>query len=260
MYCLLSGTFPFEGETEEDITSKILSGKFEFDVELFNDVSDEAKDLITQCLKYDTRRRITVEEALNHKFFFNLSHSNTFNEDEVKKLKNIMLYNQSSKFYQLVFTYLSYNFSDNKLLNDLNNIYYKIDKNCDWKITKAELFNAYKIAGIPISHEKIEEIIQSMDFDKNGNVDYEEFIRMCIPREKLFTEENLENAFLLFDKEKNGFITPSEIIDFIQNSRKISDEVKNSIKNEILEIADEIIDLEEFKRIMMSLSGIPCKK
>ena len=49
-------------------------------------------------------------------------------------------------------------------------------------------------------------------FDKNGNVDYEEFIRMCIPREKLFTEENLENAFLLFDKEKNGFITPSEIM------------------------------------------------
>ena len=38
---------------------------------------------------------------------------------------------------------------------------------------------------------------------------------MCIPKEKLFTEDNLENAFLLFDKDKKGFITPSEIIDII---------------------------------------------
>ena len=256
MYILLSGSFPFKGKTEEEITSKILSGKFEFDKELFKDVSDEAKDLITQCLKYDVSSRISIREALNHKFFFNLSHSNKFTEDEIKRLKNIMLYNINSKFYQLVFTYLSYNFSDNKLLNELNNIYNKIDKNCDWKITKSELYNAYKIAGIPMTHEKIEKIINSMDFDRNGNVDYEEFIRMCIPKERLFTEENLENAFSLFDKDKNGFITPSEIIDIIQGDSNITEEVKNSIKEEILEVSEEIIDLDEFKRLMLSFSNL----
>ena len=256
MYILLSGSFPFKGKTEEEITSKILSGKFEFDKELFKDVSDEAKDLITQCLKYDVSSRISIREALNHKFFFNLSHSNKFTEDEIKRLKNIMLYNINSKFYQLVFTYLSYNFSDNKLLNELNNIYNKIDKNCDWKITKSELYNAYKIAGIPMTHEKIEKIINSMDFDRNGNVDYEEFIRMCIPKERLFTEENLENAFSLFDKDKNGFITPSGIIDIIQGDSNITEEVKNSIKEEILEVSEEIIDLDEFKRLMLSFSNM----
>ena len=256
MYILLSGSFPFKGKTEEEITSKILSGKFEFDKELFKDVSDEAKDLITQCLKYDVSSRISIREALNHKFFFNLSHSNKFTEDEIKRLKNIMLYNINSKFYQLVFTYLSYNFSDNKLLNELNNIYNKIDKNCDWKITKSELYNAYKIAGIPMTHEKIEKIINSMDFDRNGNVDYEEFIRMCMPKERLFTEENLENAFSLFDKDKNGFITPSEIIDIIQGDSNITEEVKNSIKEEILEVSEEIIDLDEFKRLMLSFSNL----
>ena len=256
MYILLSGSFPFKGKTEEEITSKILSGKFEFDKELFKDVSDEAKDLITQCLKYDVSSRISIREALNHKFFFNLSHSNKFTEDEIKRLKNIMLYNINSKFYQLVFTYLSYNFSDNKLLNELNNIYNKIDKNCDWKITKSELYNAYKIAGIPMTHEKIEKIINSMDFDRNGNVDYEEFIRMCIPKERLFTEENLENAFSLFDKDKNGFITPSGIIDIIQGDSNITEEVKNSIKEEILEVSEEIIDLDEFKRLMLSFSNL----
>ena len=107
-----------------------------------------------------------------------------------------------------------------------------------------------------MTQEKIEKIINSMDFDKNGNVDYEEFIRMCIPKEKLFTEENLENAFSLFDKDKNGFITPSEIIDIIQGGSNITEEVKNSIKEEILEVSEEIIDLDEFKRLMFSFSNL----
>ena len=256
MYCLLSGHFPFYGKNEEEITSKILSGKFEFDIELFNDISEEAKDLITKCLKYDVSRRITVEEAINHKFFYNLNYSSKFTEDEIKKLKSIILFNKNSKFYQLVFTYLSYNFSDNKLLNDLNNIYFKIDKNSDWKITKVELFKAYKLAGIDVTQEQIENLIKTMDFDKDGKVNYEEFIRICIPKEKLFTEKNLENAFNLFDKNKNGFITPSEIIDIIVGNRNISEEVKNSIKEEILQVADEIIDVDEFKSLMLSLSGL----
>ena len=49
MYCLLSGYFPFRGEDEDEVTSKILSGKYEFDIEIFNNVSDEAKDLISKC-------------------------------------------------------------------------------------------------------------------------------------------------------------------------------------------------------------------
>ena len=37
----------FRKKTEEEIEAKILSGKFELDENLFKDVSEEAKDLIT---------------------------------------------------------------------------------------------------------------------------------------------------------------------------------------------------------------------
>ena len=191
MYCLLSGHFPFDGQNEEEITSKILSGKFEFDIDLFNNITEEAKDLITKCLKYDVSKRITIPEALNHKFFQDLKNSNKFTEEEIKKLKSLKLYKKNSKFYQLVLTYLSYNFSDNKLLNELNKIFCKIDRNSDWKITRGELYNAYKDAGIYMSEEDIEKVIKSIDFDMNGIIDYEEFIRTCIPKDKLFTDENL---------------------------------------------------------------------
>jgi len=255
MYCLLSGYFPFRGEDEEEVTTKILSGKFEFDIENFNNISDEAKDLISKCLVQDITKRITIHEALNHRFFNDLRESNKYTKEEKIRLINLKHLTKHSKFYQLVLTYLSHNFSDNKLLNELTKLYDKLDKNCDYKITKGELFKAYKEADIPMTQEEIENIMNSIDFDQNGTVDYEEFIRMCIPKEQLFTEANLENAFLLFDTEKKGFITPSEISDFIQSHKKINEELKLLIKEEILDIADEIIDVEEFKRLMINLSN-----
>ena len=255
MYCLLCGYFPFQGTGEEEITRKILSGKFEFDVEDFSIISDEAKDLIKKCLKYEPHNRITIQEALNHRFFNDLKEAKKFTVEDKKKLSNLKKLNKYPKFYQLVLTYLSYNFSDNKLLNELSQLYDKLDKNTDYKITKPELYKAYKEAGIPVSAGDLDGIINSIDFDNNGNVDYEEFIRMCIPKEKLFTRENLDNAFLLFDKEKKGFITPTEIIDFIQSNKNMNEETKQKIKNEILDIADEIIDRDEFDLFMINMTS-----
>ena len=254
MYCMLSGNFPFRGEDEEEITRKIISGKYEFDIENFNGVSDEAKDLISKCLKYDINKRIKIHDALNHRFFDDLKESKNFTEEDKIKLSNLKHLSKQSKFYQLVLTYLSYNFSDNKLLNELTKLYDKLDKNTDYKLTKGELYKAYKEAQIPVTEEEVDKVVNSIDFDINGTIEYEEFIRMCIPKEKLFTEENLENAFLLFDTEKKGFITPSEIADFIQSHKNISTELKKKIKNEILNIADEIIELEDFKKLMINLS------
>ena len=255
MYCLLSGNFPFRGEDEEEITRKIISGKYEFDIENFNGVSDEAKDLISKCLKYDINKRIKIHDALNHRFFDDLKESNKFTEEDKIKLYNLKHLNKGSKFYQLVLTYLSYNFSDNKLLNELTKLYDKLDKNTDYKLTKGELYKAYKEAQIPVTEEEVDKVVNSIDFDMNGTIEYEEFIRMCIPKEKLFTDENLENAFLLFDTEKKGIITPQEIADFIQSHKNISPELKKKIKDEISNTADEIIELEDFKKLMIDLSN-----
>ena len=255
MYYLLSGHFPFEGVTEEQITNKIMEAKFEFDVKHFKNISEEAKDLISKCLKYHPNERISIHQVLNHKFFNDIKGELSFTEEEIMQLKNLKAINQKSKFYQLVLTYLSYNFSDNKLLNELNALYNKLDKNTDFKITKSELYKAYKKANISITPNEIDDIVNSMDFNINGNIDYEEFIRMCIPKEKLFTEENLKNAFSMFDTEGKGFITPQKIIDFIESTKHINEDLKSQIKNEITDMADEIIDFEGFMHLMINLSN-----
>ena len=255
MYYLLSGHFPFKGKDEEETERKILESKFEFDIKYFNNISEDAKDLISKCLKSDPRKRITIEQALNHRFFEEINVVEDFTDEEIKKLKSLKKLRQKSKFYQLVLTYLSYHFSDNNILNKLNQLYNKLDKNTDYKITKSELYKAYKELNIPITTKEINDMFNSMDFNSNGDIDYEEFIRMCIPKDKLFTEENLKSAFLMFDSEKKGFITPQKIIDFIESTRPLTEDLKSQIKNEITDLADEIIEYEMFKFFILNMSN-----
>ena len=257
MYILLCGRYPFYGSTEEEITRKILIGNFNFDDKHFDNVSENAKDLIRKCLIHDKNKRITVKEAIKHEFFSGEIDINNIFEDEVDT-KHILysLKNNSrkiSKFYQTVLAYLSYNFADKEELKRLRQIFYKIDLNLDGKISKEELYLAYKEAGIHISKTELEKIIKSIDFDGNGSIEYEEFIRVTLPKDQLFNDINLKNAFDMFDLDKNGNISMTEILEVIGADKEIDKNVIEELKSEILKGGDEEIDFKHFKEIMYDL-------
>ena len=50
LYVLLSGVPPFFSESDEGVKSQVLKGEVVFEDEVWQDVSDEAKDLIRQML------------------------------------------------------------------------------------------------------------------------------------------------------------------------------------------------------------------
>ena len=135
----------------------------------------------------------------------------------------------------MVLTFISYHFNDMQLLHELSRIFYKIDRNTDGKITKEDLWNAYEEAGEKITKSELEEIINMVDFDKNGFIEYEEFIRVCIPEDRLFTDTNLKHAFDLFDTEKKGAITHMQVVDALEREAKINPKM---IKFEITESKD----------------------
>jgi calcium-dependent protein kinase len=254
MYALLSGHFPFYSKNEEEIKRKILSGKFEFNPKYFNNVSDKAKDLIKKCLIYDKYKRISAEDALKHEFFMDDINPNNIFEDEIDT-KNILLslknFSYHSKIYQTVLTYLSHNFTDKEELNKLKKIFYKIDLNLDGKLSKSEFEQAFKEAGIDINKEQIETMMKSIDFDGNGFIEYEEFIRVALPKEKLFTEKNLKIAFDMLDLDKNGKISLDEF-KTILGIKKINDKkVNEELLNEIPIKENEEMTFEQFKLLFL---------
>ena len=254
MYHLLGGIFPFSGENEDEIKTKISSSKFIFDFDKFNSISDDAKDIIKKCLRVDANRRINVIEALSHPFFDDLKDSKIYFEDERKILDNLKHQQEHPIFYQMVLTFISYHFNDMQLLHELSRIFYKIDRNTDGKITKEDLWNAYEEAEEKISKSELEEIINMIDFDKNGFIEYEEFIRVCIPEDRLFTDDNLKNAFDLFDTEKKGAITHMQVVEALEREDKINAKMIETLKKEVTKMGNDLLDFAKFKSLMVSLS------
>ncbi|XP_069836634.1 death-associated protein kinase 2 isoform X1 [Dendropsophus ebraccatus] len=65
-YILLSGASPFLGENKQETLSNITAVNYEFDEEFFSHTSELAKDFIRKLLVKDTRKRLTIQEALSH--------------------------------------------------------------------------------------------------------------------------------------------------------------------------------------------------
>ena len=254
MYVLLSGHFPFFGKTENEITKKILSGKFKFDDKYFKNVSQKAKDLISKCLIYDKNKRISIEEVLKHEFFADDLNPNNLFEDDIDS-KNILTslknYSRHSKIYQFVLTYLSHNFADKEQLNKLTKIFYKLDLNLDGKLSKEELFFAFKEAGMEMESDQLNKVIESIDFDGNGYIEYEEFIRVTLPEEQLFTETNLKTAFDMFDLDKNGTISLYEFKEILGLGKSKNKNLNKELLKEIPIKGNEEITFEQFKKILI---------
>jgi serine/threonine protein kinase len=66
LYIMLSGMPPFE---EDGLYEQILEGKYEFDVREWTTVSPEAKQLVQGLMTVKPKDRLTIEQALNHKWF-----------------------------------------------------------------------------------------------------------------------------------------------------------------------------------------------
>lgn len=61
MFILLSGHPPFGGRNENQIMQKVQSGKYNFNNPVWNNISDDAKNLIDSLLERDVSKRFSAE-------------------------------------------------------------------------------------------------------------------------------------------------------------------------------------------------------
>jgi len=78
LYIILSGAQPFDFEEKTELFKHISSGQFSFDEEIWDKVSNDARDLIRNLLEVDPNLRITAENALSHPWIL----VNSTEEDE----------------------------------------------------------------------------------------------------------------------------------------------------------------------------------
>ena len=69
IYALLSGSLPFDHESQKETIKMTLESKLEFDLPCWTSISDTCKDLLTRLLNKNPKGRISLDSALKHKWF-----------------------------------------------------------------------------------------------------------------------------------------------------------------------------------------------
>ena len=68
LYIMLSGYPPYDGDTQDEIFEAIIQGGVDFDDEVWERGSDEAKDLLENLLTSE-ENRLSAKQALKHPWF-----------------------------------------------------------------------------------------------------------------------------------------------------------------------------------------------
>ncbi|KAL8003218.1 putative protein kinase [Plasmopara halstedii] len=66
LFILLCGYPPFPGANHATVLDKVVKAEYKFEAPYWDDVSDEAKDLVTELLAIDRTKRLTASGILAH--------------------------------------------------------------------------------------------------------------------------------------------------------------------------------------------------
>lgn len=66
LFIMLSGKPPFGGKSNKEIIDNVLKGEYSFKNPVWENISDNAKDLLAKLLERQADVRLTAEEAYNH--------------------------------------------------------------------------------------------------------------------------------------------------------------------------------------------------
>ena len=256
LYMFLTGRAPFDGRTNEEIINSIKTKSYDENNEKLLARSPEVRDLIKGLLEKDTTKRLSAKEALNHEWLKKFNGRKLFcnfkKEDILPYIENLFNYTFHSKIQQLVIAFLVHNLPTTDSSRNILKMYRNFNIAGDCKLTKEELVNGLS------EYRNREEVVKEvdnlfllLDSDNNGNIEFEEFLRACIDKNEILTDEYLKYAFKFLDKGNKGILTVEEINKaFLEKENKLFEIALTQDIMKVDQDGDGNINFEEFKLLM----------
>ncbi|EZG46771.1 calcium/calmodulin-dependent protein kinase [Gregarina niphandrodes] len=268
LYILLCGYPPFGGASDQEILRRVEKGKFSFDPAEWSQISSDVKELIRQMLEYDPAKRISAEEALGHRWIRKwTTESKTTSNDPpglFNALSNMRKFRASQKLASAALLFMGSKLTTMEETKELLRIFQQLDTNDDGQLDRQELIAGYReLMKLKkgsdeelenLSDEQIEEevdnILASVDFDKNGYIEYSEFVTVAMDKKVLLSKGRLRAAFNLFDVDGSGTIAADELKRILVD---VDDQQWAQIIGEVDTNGDGEVDFDEFVAMMQKL-------
>jgi len=141
-------------------------------------------------------------------------------------------------------------------INEFKEAFSLFDKDGDGTITTLELGTVMRSLGQNPTDAELQDMINEVDKDGNGEIDFPEFLSMMAKKFRdTDSEEEIRQAFQVFDKDGNGYISATELKAVMESlGEKLSDkEVDAMIKEADLD-GDGGINYQEFVNVSGNFS------
>jgi calcium-dependent protein kinase len=249
LYILLCGVPPFWAETEQGVAQAIIRSVVDFKRDPWPKVSDNAKDLVKKMLNPDPKRRLTAQEVLDHPWLINAKKAPNVSLGETvrARLKQFSVMNKLKKrALRVIAEHLSV-----EEAAGLKEGFKLMDTSNKGKINIDELRLGLHKLGHQIPDVDVQILMEAGDVDRDGYLDYGEYVAISVHLRKMGNDEHLHKAFDFFDQNKSGYIEMEELRDALSDEIETnSEEVINAIMHDVDTDKDGKISYEEFTNMM----------
>ena len=253
VYQMLTTKFPFEGK--EDDNNQLLFDKIKnepYNKEYLKniDCSKEVIDFIDKALQKDAKKRMTVEEALNHpwikKYQINSLEPSLINENSIEIFIN---FSRKPALQKEIYYFLAKISNENDIAK-YKNIFNFFDNNNKGALSKEDLKEGLEKNNINIDDNTLDIIFDGLDFHNHGIINYSEFLSAMVSSKDYNKEEKVKSVFnLLKESEENtNYIT----YDSLESAAKAlnlninKEGIKNCFKK-----YSGYISLEKFEKLIL---------
>lgn len=286
IYLMLCGQPPFFGETDVDILKKIKKGRFAFEpVEHWEQISDEAQDMIKCMIVVNPEKRYSADQAVRHAWvtsnLFDDSTASTQMKQRdltlnvVGKLRQFLVQNRLKKVaMQIIAQHLS-----DEEISGLRTMFLKMDVDNKGTLQVSTMEDTILNASNCTEESKMElrQILSEFvsdngkDAENDMTVNYTQFLAATLDRKQYLQKNACRVAFNIFDVDGNGQITKEELALVLTGEVTLGPDVQISLHDaigiemaEIERIVAEVdqdgdgeINFQEFMDMMCNQGGLP---
>ena len=140
-----------------------------------------------------------------------------------------------------------------KSIDEIKTYFNSLDKNGDGRLSHDELYDGLKKGLGPkeiMSPEHFQGLLNILDADKSGFVEYSEFVAAYLSSRDYLTEAHLEATFKAMDTDNSGTLSKQEILEALSSANLAFDKEALLQTIERQTLMTDGIDYEQFKRIL----------
>merc|ERR1712032_1435709 len=221
----------------------------------WKNVSEDAKTPIRMLLKMNPKDRYTAEQSLNHDWIKNKAPKATNqNLNSSSLVDNLRGFRSQNKLKKAALMCISSQLDDGSI-KALRDLFMQLDSNGDGLLTPAELKEGLQKAGLKEIPPDLQQIMEDVDSDGSGVIDYTEFLAATLDKKLYLQEDIVWSCFRTFDTNGDGKISKDEIKAVLGDS-DVEDAVGQG-KHDLAKLMESIdtngdgeIDFDEFMKMM----------